>query len=77
MKVCHTPKVAIKTDDIDRHLRTLFVCGKGAFFKSKACENDVANVLRYQPKMPRELQDEEGKFHNRYIIYIQRAWRPS
>ena len=43
----------------------------------QACENDAANILWYQPKMPRGLQDKEGKFHNWYTNCVQCAWEPS
>ncbi len=43
----------------------------------QACENGITNVLWYQPRMPRGLQDEEGTFHNRYTDCIHRAWEPS
>ena len=36
----------------------------------QACENVVAIFLWYQPKLPRGLQDEEGKFHNQYTYVL-------
>ena len=51
--------VAMETDRIDRHLVILFFVGKVISSSQQACENVVANVLWYQPKMPRGLQDEE------------------
>ena len=69
--------IAMETDDIDRHLGIHFFVAKVLSLSQQACENGVANVLWYQPKMPRGLQDEEGKFHNRYTNCIQRAWEPS
>jgi hypothetical protein len=69
--------VAMETDDIDRHFGIPFFMANMLSLSQQACENGVANVLWYQPKMPRGLQDEEGKFHNRYLNCIQRAWEPS
>ena len=67
----------MKINDINRHLRISFLWQKCFFLSEQACKNGVANVLWYQPKTPRGLQDEEGKFHDRYTIYIQRAWERS
>ena len=66
--------VAMKTNDIDQHLGFPFL---KLSLSPQACENGVANILWYQPKMPRGLQDEEGKVHNRYTNCMQRAWEPS
>ena len=56
--------------------RYSFFVAKVFSLSQQACENGVTNVLWYQPKMPRGLQDEEGKFHNQYTNCIQRAWEP-